>query len=108
MDIAAPRDGRRVAQLLGGLPDGLHHVPLGAAIAIARLQRPERAIGQDRTRPGPEILGRERRARRIADVGVDVLRSDVADLTRVVDVLEELLARQLLAAPDDRREPAVT
>ena len=39
----------------------------------------------------------------LAQVVVDVIRCDVADLAVVVDVLEQLLAGQLLAAPHDAR-----
>ena len=36
-----------------------------------------------------------------------VLGGDVADFAFVVDVLEQLLAGQLLAAPDDRRQTPI-
>ena len=66
---------------------------------------PER---EDRRRPGPEVLGRDVvAARGLAQVLVDVLGADGSGLAVVVDVLEEVLAGQLLAAPDDRREASV-
>ena len=43
----------------------------------------------------------------LAQVGVHVVGGDVVRLAVVVDVLEQLLAGQVLAAPDDRRQAPV-
>ena len=92
MDVAAAGHGRGVAELVGGLPDRLDDVPLRATLTVRRLERPERAVGQNRAGPGPKVLRAELRPGRFTDVAVDVVRTDVADLAVVVDVLEELLA----------------
>jgi hypothetical protein len=42
-----------------------------------------------------------------AKVFIDVLRTDVADLTFFVDELEQFLARQLVASSDDAGETAI-
>ena len=92
MDVAAAGHGRGVAELVGGLPDRLDDVPLRPTVTVAGLERPERAVGQHRSGPGPKVLRAELGPGRFADVLVDVVRTDVADLAVVVDVLEELLA----------------
>ena len=53
------------------------------------------------------MLGGERAAAGVADVGVDVLRGDLPALAVVVEVLEELLAGQVLRALDDAGDAAV-
>ena len=67
----------------------------------------ERTKGQQRSGPRPEVLGGEAAARRLAEVRIDVVRGDVTDLAVVVDVLEQLLAGQLLATLHEAREPAI-
>ena len=102
VDVAAAGDGRGVAEPVGGLPDRLDDVPLRATLAVGRLERPQRAVRQDRAGPRPEVLRGEVGPGRFAEVVVDVVGTDVADLAVVVDVLEELLAGQVLAASDQR------
>src|SRR5690606_13531307 len=48
-----------------------------------------------------EILGAETQAGRLAYIGVDVLRADRPVLARLVNILEELLARQFLNRAQD-------
>ncbi len=57
--------------------------------------------------PGAEVLGREVAAADFAQVVVDVGRTDTPGLARLVFVLEQLLARNRLAAPHDQRDPRV-
>ncbi len=57
--------------------------------------------GQHRPGPGSEILRGEFAPGDLADVLVDVGRIDRLPLAGFVDVLEELVARQLLTAPHD-------
>jgi hypothetical protein len=63
--------------------------------------------GQDRSRPGAKVLGRELLAAHRAEIGIDVARADPLRQPILVEVLEELLAREVLAAADDAGEPAV-
>ena len=63
--------------------------------------------GAHRAAPGPEVLRGERAVRGLADVVVDVLRADLAALAVVVEVLEQVLARQVLRPLDDPGDPAV-
>jgi hypothetical protein len=62
---------------------------------------------QNGSRPSPKILGAEVLARDVLDVGVDAARIDGAGLSVVVQVLEELMARDLRAALHDRGYPLV-
>lgn len=57
--------------------------------------------------PGAEVLDGEVLARQLVDVLVHVLRAHVALRAELVEVAEELLAGQVLAAPDDPRQPWV-
>jgi hypothetical protein len=47
------------------------------------------------------MLRAELGARRLAEVAVDVLRGERARFTRLVEILEELLARHFADEPDD-------
>src|SRR5262249_59379262 len=67
----------------------------------------ERAGGEHRAGPGAEILAGELLARDVLQVGIHVVRLDAPRFAAVVDIAEELLARQILHAPHDRGEPAV-
>ena len=58
-------------------------------------------------RPGAEILRRDVLAGDLAQIIVHVGRVDVAPLALLVDVLEQLVARQVAAILDDAGEPAV-
>ena len=107
VDVAASRDGGRVAQDVGRLADRLDDVLARLALGLARLERQQRTVREHGPGPRPEVLRRDVSARDLAQVRVDVLGADVADLAVLVDVLEQLLAGQLLAAPDDARQPPV-
>src|SRR4051812_44287347 len=57
--------------------------------------------------PGAEVLGREVLAGRLPQVGVDVLGADALPLLVLVEILKQLLPRQVAALLDDAREPPV-
>jgi hypothetical protein len=99
MDIGLAADRGGVAERFGDrLNDGLDADPRVLALL-------EQLVQRDRARaPGAEMLGGEVAARRRADVIVDVARADRLRLAVAVDVLEQHLARQLLAAADDALE----
>ena len=50
------------------------------------------------------MLGGEILAGRLADIVVDVGRADRLRLAVLVEILEQVLARQVLASPDDPAE----
>ena len=105
MDVAPAGDGGRVPEPFGGLPHRLHDGALGRT--TVGLERPQRPVREHRARPGAEVLGREVVPADLAEVGVDVLGADVADLAGVVDVLEQVLTGKVLAARDDPAQPPV-
>ena len=77
-------------------------------VRVARRRTRKRLHGQQGRAPGPEHLrGDLGPARRVAEVLIDVLRPDRVCLASLVEVLEELLARQLLHASDDCRETPI-
>ena len=51
MDVRLARDGRRVAEAVGRLPDRGGDVALLLALARALADRPQRPVGEDRARP---------------------------------------------------------
>ena len=68
------------------------------------LQRARREDGAD---PRTKVLGGEVPTRHVAQVIVHVRRVDVLHLAIVVEILKELAAGKLLAAPDDASEPGI-
>ncbi len=106
MHIALAADCRRVAQALRHGGNRLHDLPsriggAGRRPPAEQLQR-QRAAG-----PGAVVLGREIRAREALQVRIHIGGIDCAALARLVDVLEEFLARQIDTAPDDARQARV-
>ena len=91
-------DGRRVAQPLGHLLDRPHHVALGLRLRVDASNSCSAQRGQHGAGPGAEVLGGEVLAGDLAQVVVDVARADGADLAVLVEVLEQLLPGQVLAA----------
>ena len=107
MDVAFAAHGDRIAELGGDLLDRADHVALGGGFRIEALELAERERGQHRSRPGAEVLGREGLSCDILQIGVDVRRIDRLPLAFLVDVLEELLAGDLLAGAHDAGEAAI-
>ena len=107
MDVAPAGDGRRVPEPIGGEADGLDDVLARRPVVGARRERAQRSVGEDGAGPRPEVLGGDVAARDLAEVVVHVVGGDIVRLAVVADVLEELLAGQVLAAPDDGRQPPI-
>jgi len=107
VDVAPAGDRRRITESYGRLPDRLDDDASRRPVALARLEGAQCPVRQDRPFPGPEVLRGERPARGLADVLIHVVGPDVMHLAVVPDVLEQLLAGELLAAPDDGRQPPV-
>jgi len=101
MDVEAPADRPRVAELQGHAVDAgddraLARAPPAGGAARAQDLHREQAPG-----PGPEVLGREVPLRRVAQVGVHVRRPYRAPPPALAEILEELLAGELLRAAHD-------
>ena len=108
MDVAPTGDRGRVAKPVGGLPHGLDDGAPGGGRLGGTLGVPERAVGEDRAGPCPEVLRAHVGPRDPAQVVVHVVGPDVVRQAVRTDVLEELLARQVLAATDQRGQTPVT
>src|SRR5688500_16069610 len=106
MDVRAAAYGRGVVETVRGGLDRLDEVPLRLAVGRRVLQRAEGPIRQDRAGPRPEVL-RGHVGRDLTEVLIHVVGGDVDDPAVVVDILEELLAGQIAAAPDDRCQATV-
>src|SRR6185503_18971929 len=109
MNVRLARDRDGVAEVVGGGSDRLRDVALLLAVgrAIAVTETAQRAECEDRPGPGPEVLGGHA-GRNRRKVAVDVVRGDVVRLAVIADVLEQLAAGEVAAAPDHGREPPVT
>jgi hypothetical protein len=108
MDVALAAHGDCIAELGCHPLDRARHVALGGRLGVEALELAERQRRQHGPRPGAEILGREGLARDLLQIGVHVRRIDLLPLPIVVDVLEEVLAGELLAGAHDARQPAIT
>ena len=99
-DVAGAADGGRVAQCFGDLLDRVpeRRADLGPRRPATRAERAER---EHRPGPRPEVLGRDLCPGGLTEVVVDVGRLDRARLAVAVEVLEQLLAGEVLAALDD-------
>src|SRR5574341_1819177 len=107
MDIALPADRRGVAESPGHLADSLSEVtPRVPRLASARPGR-QGVGGQDRAPPRPEIFRCEVASTDVPQVSVDVRRVDHLPLPISVDILKQLVPRQLLASTDHARQSTV-
>src|SRR4051794_8320823 len=100
VDVAAPAHRARVAELLRGGVDGLDDVLLRFLLRRRCAQLDELLGGDDGAAPRPEVLGGEGRAGELAQVGVHVGAVHVDLRAVVVEVLEQLLAGQVLTRLD--------
>jgi len=106
VDIGLARHGGRVAKVLRGLADRGGHVPLLLPVGGSLPEGPQRPVGQHGPGPGPEVLGGDA-GRDLGEVAVDVVRRDIVRLAVRIDILEELLAREVSATPDDGCQASV-
>ena len=104
MDVAAPAYGDRIAQLDG---DSFYGPIELRPRRLAGLELAECPNCEHRACPGAEVLRREVVIHRRAQVGVDVVRADRLWIALLVEVLEQTLARQLLARANYTREATI-
>ena len=107
MDVAAAAYGGRVAEARRHRLDGTRQVALRLPDRRERLERAQRIGGADRPRPRRKVLRGEIAAADGAQVGIDVGRAHPSLAATVVDVPEQLLSRQLLAALHDPAQAPV-
>src|SRR2546430_13634363 len=107
MHIALAADGDRVSQALGNEAQGLQHLVLtillrGEGTAFLETER-----GKDRGPPGSEVLCREVLLRNPAQIIVDLGRTDRMADPLLIDVLEQVLTGQVLAASHDSSQASI-
>ena len=107
MHIAAATDRPGVAELLRDRLDGARDVLLARRGRVDDVQFLQGGSGQHRAGPGAEVLGGELGAGDLAQVRVDVLGRDALAGAVGVEVLEQHLAGQVLAALDGAGEATV-
>lgn len=107
MDVAAAADRGRVAELARHILDGADDVLLRLFLGRELLELPQRQRGQHRSRPGAKILRGKSGADDGAQVFVHVVGFHVLNLAVGIEVLKQLLARQLLGAADDARHARI-
>ena len=107
VDVALAADGGGVAEALGDLLDGFDDVAFGLRGGAGGLVGAEQDAGEDGACPGAEVLGGEVLLGDAAEVLVDVGGVDGVVVALAVEVLEELVAREVFAAADDFGEAAV-
>ncbi len=107
MHVVLAAHRARVAQALGDRVDGAQDVAVGLAPARrgahgAQLHRREHGAA-----PGAEVLRRDVAPGELAQVIVHVVGGDRLALLLRVEILEQLVPRQVLAALDDARKPRI-
>src|SRR5947209_18827949 len=107
MDVTFATDRGWISQMLSRRLDGLRHVFLRLGLGLEWTQFPQRIGGDDCAAPGAEILGGEVLAGNLAQVIVHVTGFDRAGLSITIDIVEQLLPRQVHAAFDDAGQGAV-
>src|SRR5256885_12064543 len=98
MHIAFAANSRRIAKNLRNGLDRSTDIRLRLFLALELLLRIEPDRGQNRSCPSPKIFGAEILARDLTQIFVHILRSNLANLAIVIDVLKQILAGQVLAA----------
>src|SRR5437868_6037259 len=101
MDVTAAADCRRVAEMPGNPFDGASGGPLARCLAIDMRELAQCQGGQIGAGPGPEILSRDVLAGDLVQIEVDLSRADSVALARIVQVLEELVPREVTTRFDN-------
>ena len=106
IDIGLAANRRRVAQIGSDLLDGLDNEPGERAFAqgIGQRRRMHDLHRAQRRVPGAKVLRREIVAHRLLQIRIDLIGTNRACLAGIIDVLEQALAGQLVAAAHEPRE----
>jgi len=87
--------------------DGADHGALSLRFCIEQLEFLQGESGEICRGPCPEIFRRNLLAADFAEVIIDVGGVDRMSASFLVDILEQLVAGQITAIPDDPRQPAI-
>src|SRR4051794_8356712 len=104
MHVVLATHGARVAQALRDRIDGAQDVAVGLAPARGRPHRAQLHRREHGPAPRAEVLGRHVAPGELAQVRVHVVGGNRLALVVRVEVLEQLVPRQVLAALDDARK----
>jgi hypothetical protein len=107
MDVAFPADGHGIAETLRDRFDGLHKVLFGLRLGVESLEFPQRHRRENGAGPGPKIFGGKILPRDLAQIIIHIPGLHVLVLAFFIAVLEQFLAGQVLAAPDNFREAPI-
>src|SRR5262249_39927686 len=91
----------------GDVINSLSDVLLGSSLGIELLELKQGKGGKHGPVPGAEIFRGNIFVADVPQVGIDIRRCDVACLASIVEVLEELLPRQVLAGANDFSEAPI-
>src|SRR2546428_6620366 len=108
MHVAFTTDSGGTTEILGGGFDGLHDVLFGLCRGFELAKLLECANGKNGTSPGAEVLGSEILSTDLTYVVVHVGSVNRTVLSFFVEVLEEFMARDILATLDDSGELAIS
>src|SRR6187551_1506608 len=108
MNIAFPANRFGIAQLLGDAFDGPNYIAFALGIRRSGFECLQCSRSQHRPGPGAEILGAEFFAGNLPDVLVNIAGIYSTPLAIIIDVLKQLVARQILATLDDPGQAPVT
>ena len=107
MDVAPAAGGDGIAQTTRDLLDGARDVALAVGLGPRRRQPAQGPGGAHGGAPGAEVLGGQLAARDAAQIAVHVAGADAPRLPAGIEIAEQLLPRQFLAAAQDPAEPRV-
>ena len=107
MHVAFSANRRCVAEAGRDACDGGAHIPFRMRRTVEALDLPQRQRRQDGSRPGAKILGGDVLSGDLPEIRVHIGRGDILLRAVVIDILQELLAGQLLAGLDDLGDAAV-
>ena len=106
MNVAFAADRRRVAKPARYVLDSGAKIAFACA-ALSKISTRSAPSRPERCPPRSEILRRDVLAGDFLEIGVHVARRDILAISRLVDILEQLLPGQLLARPNDLRDAAI-
>src|SRR3954464_332671 len=101
MDIAAPANCRSVSEMFGHFLHSADNGSFALRLAVKHLEFPQCLGGELRSSPGPEILRSDLLSRDLAQISIHLHRPDGMALALIIQVLEELIARQVATVPDN-------
>ncbi len=101
MHITLAADGRSIPELFGDRLDGLHNIFLRLRLGLECIAFLQRDACQNCSGPGTKIFSGKLLAADFAEIVIDIRRVDGMGLPIVADILEQFIAGQVLASPDN-------